>query len=717
MFHFDNAMFVRCKRLFLKASLPLVGHLPTNAQWKIQPNKYAIRPTITNVQNMKKLRRITLGVLFLSALLPIQAQDIEATLMVKEPGNEAVSHHLKLQGDKYVSWQDMPAEVSRQVTMDGDDRILAIRIRAKKDIFFHFEAKLSTGLDAGNSEFYLPGFWYHRNMRSPKEAPSFRTSKIWNFREDRLTTPLTSAYDDVRHEAVSVLRLIDAPDEVQTQLTEGEVILPGNTSVGYLGFDSEGREVKLTFGFPYAESPMRYIRKLTLTPSMTAFVKLSEGQERTIRWRIHRSTPASYGDFVTHMWQYCYDCMHPQPLTPAYTGDEMKAHLCGYFRNSFVDKYPLKYNSGISILTGNCIPTTEVQLGFCGRVLLNAFNEIEYGEEYGDTALVKMGNAIFDSFLAHGFTAAGYFLDTVNFKDSFPASATHSIRQQSEAAYAVLHYLKYEKKHGRKHKAWEDKIRTLLDNLVKIQKADGRFARKYKDDGTDVDESGGSTPSATSTLVMGWKYFGNNTYLQAAKQTADYVEKNIISKSDYFSSTLDANCEDKEAAIAAVTSTYYLAMATKGKERKHYIGLCQQAAYFAMSWYYTWDVPFASGQMLGDVGFKSRGWGNVSVENNHIDVFVFELPHIVKWLAEQTGESRFAGMCNVIQSSLCQLMPTEKQHFNIAKPGFYPEVVQHTTWDYGKNGKGFYNDVFAPGWTVASLWELYSPERTPSFFK
>lgn len=32
-----------------------------------------------------------------------------------------------------------------------------------------------------------------------------------------------------------------------------------------------------------------------------------------------------------------------------------------------------------------------------------------------------------------------------------------------------------------------------------------------------------------------------------------------------------------------------------------------------------------------------------------------------------------------------------------------PEVVQHTHWDYGRNGKGYYNNIFAPGWTVASL--------------
>ena len=298
-----------------------------------------------------------------------------------------------------------------------------------------------------------------------------------------------------------------------------------------------------------------------------------------------------------------------------------------------------------------------------------------------------------------------------------PKEFVHSIRQQSEGIYAILHYLNYEKKHGRQHPEWEKRTRQLLNNLIALQKSDGHFARKYNDAGEDIDASGGSTPSATSTLVMGYKYFKDKKYLLAAKRTIDYVEKNIISKSDYFSSTLDANCEDKEAAIAAVTSTYYLAMVTTGKERQHYIDLCKQAAYFALSWYYTWDVPFAKGQMLGDLGFKSRGWSNVSVENNHIDVFVFELPHIIKWLSSVTEEKRFEKMYDVIYSSLNQLLPTKERLCGIGKPGFYPEVVQHTTWDYGRNGKGFYNNLFAPGWTIASLWELYSPNRTVEFLK
>ena len=116
------------------------------------------------------------------------------------------------------------------------------------------------------------------------------------------------------------------------------------------------------------------------------------------------------------------------------------------------------------------------------------------------------------------------------------------------------------------------------------------FPRKFLDDFTIVDKSGGSTPSATLPLVMGYKYFKDKRYLDSAKRTAGYLEKELISKADYFSSTLDANCEDKEASLYAATATYYLSLVTKGEEHKHYADLTKQAAYFALSWYYLWDV-------------------------------------------------------------------------------------------------------------------------------
>ena len=90
---------------------------------------------------------------------------------------------------------------------------------------------------------------------------------------------------------------------------------------------------------------------------------------------------------------------------------------------------------------------------------------------------------------------------------------------------------------------------------------------------------------------------------------------------------------------------------------------------------------------------------------------------MLHWLSKEFNEPRFTAFSEVISSSMRQLLPHEGHLCGITKKGFYPEVVQHTNWDYGKNGKGYYNDIFAPGWVVASLWELLSPGRAENFLK
>ena len=639
----------------------------------------------------------------------------KAHISIKQPGNPAVTYDLHS-----TPKEVLPVEVETKMLMadDNDAVTYEVTITAKsRTVYFNFGAELSSGFASDDCEYYMPGFWYHRNLRSPREAPSFHTSKSWNFREDRMSAPLVSVFNIKTGEGLGVLRQLYSSSDALTCHQSGEEILSGESSIGYLGFDSEQKEAGLCFGYPYVESPKRYIRKLTLIGPITTFARLNAGESKTIRWKINGMKANDYGSFVSRMWEYCFDEINPQTVDPLYTPDEMKAQMANYFRQAYVDKYPLKYHSGLGLLIDKCESAPIVQVGFCGRVLLNAFNAIEYGEQTSQSDLVINGQAIMESFLQHGFTQKGYFYDDIDFNRGMPADkdVVHSIRQQSEAIYAVLLYLKYEKEHNRLHKQWEERMRTLLDNLLTLLKDDGHYARKFHDDGSDIDSSGGSTPSATSALVMGYRYFGEKKYLVAAKRTVDYLERNIISKSDYFSSTLDANCEDKEAAIAAVTATYYLAKVTRGKEQHHYIDLCRQAAYFALSWYYLWDIPYAQGQMLGDLGLKTRGWGNVSVENNCADVFVFELAHIVDWLGKTCGEPRFIRMNEIIYSSLNQLLPVKGRLCGIAVEGYYPEFIQSTDWDYGKNGRGFYNNYFAPGWATASLWELYSPTRTDHF--
>jgi hypothetical protein len=646
-------------------------------------------------------------------------EDISASISLKVPGNDAKQYPLalqKMQDGMYScrASEKLPLDIIRQVVdKDGKQRI-TVTLKALENVYFNYGEQIKTGYKHSDCQFYMPGFWYRRNLRSPKEAPSFHTSDSWLVREDRLSTPLTAAFNPASGTSMSVIRIDKFDKEALTTHKEGEVILSGETSIGYTGFCNVDGMTVLAYGFPYKEAPKTYIRKLTLAPAVEAFQLLRKGDSISVTWEVSERNAADFSECVQRTWEYCYDTNRPKPVDTPYTVDRMKEVMSNFFVESYVSNTPTHYYSGVELETATCANTDVAEVGFVGRTLLNAFNALEYGKQQNRQDLVDNANHIFDTYLQNGFSPAGFFNEVVHYNRGFKETR-HSIRRQSEGVYAILNYLNYEKQQKRKHPEWEKRIKGMLDSFLKLQNEDGSFPRKFKDDFSIVDASGGSTPSATLPLVMASKYFKDKRYLASAKRTVDYLEKELISKADYFSSTLDANCEDKEASLYAATAAYYLALVTKGEERAHYAGLAKKAAYFALSWYYTWDVPFAEGQMLGDIGLKTRGWGNVSVENNHIDVFIFEFADVLHWLSKEYNEPRFSDFAEVISTSMRQLLPYEGHMCGIAKVGYYPEVVQHTNWDYGRNGKGYYNNIFAPGWTVASLWELFTPGRAEQF--
>ena len=671
-----------------------------------------------------RLKRLFLGIMLFTGITGAGAanaapEDISASISLKVPGNDAKQYPLalqKMQDGMYScrASETLPLDIIRQVVdKDGKQRI-TVTLKALENVYFNYGEQIKTGYKHSDCQFYMPGFWYRRNLRSPKEAPSFHTSDSWLVREDRLSTPLTAAFNPASGTSMSVIRIDKFDKEALTTHKEGEVILSGETSIGYTGFCNVDGMTVLAYGFPYKEAPKTYIRKLTLAPAVEAFQLLRKGDSISMTWEVSERNAADFSECVQRTWEYCYDTNRPKPVDTPYTVDRMKEVMSNFFVESYVSNTPTHYYSGVELETATCANTDVAEVGFVGRTLLNAFNALEYGKQQNRQDLVDNANHIFHTYLQNGFSPAGFFNEVVHYNRGFKETR-HSIRRQSEGVYAILNYLNYEKQQKRKHPEWEKRIKGMLDSFLKLQNEDGSFPRKFKDDFSVVDASGGSTPSATLPLVMASKYFKDKRYLASAKRTVDYLEKELISKADYFSSTLDANCEDKEASLYAATAAYYLALVTKGEERAHYAGLAKKAAYFALSWYYTWDVPFAEGQMLGDIGLKTRGWGNVSVENNHIDVFIFEFADVLHWLSKEYNEPRFSDFAEVISTSMRQLLPYEGHMCGIAKVGYYPEVVQHTNWDYGRNGKGYYNNIFAPGWTVASLWELFTPGRAEQF--
>lgn len=650
--------------------------------------------------------------------------DLEVSISLLEPGNPPATYSLQpgKKKDVYLLTADreLPVEVTATAGKPSDDiRHITFTVRAAEDVKFSLSGALTVEQTTWEDGYFLlPGFWYRKNLRSPDNAPSARISKDWMVRDDRMSVPLTGVYNTGTGASVTLCRNDEISGDVLAPYEKGDVVLYGDADIGSMGFgESLTGSALLSFTYPYAEFPRTYIRKLTLDPPVQSFLHLDAGDSRTVSFEIREWNSGSYSAFVEEVWNHAYDVFMPELVPEKRTDEEIKSVLAEYFRQSYTDDFPVKGFSGVHLRTDLCEQRGILEVGFVGRVLLNAYNALEYGYDTGDDVLIQMAWDIFDSYSSDGFTEGGFLREVIDYREGHETEI-YSIRRQSEGLFALLQFLELEQKHERTHPELEGQVRTLLDKVVALQQGN-RFPRKFRDNMQVTDNAGGSSSTAVVPLLMGWKYFGDETYLAAARNTAVYLEKEIVSKGDYFSSTLDANCEDKEASIYTASALYYLGLTADDQETaEKYYGMAETASYFALSWYYLWDVPFAPGQLHGELGLKTRGWGNVSVENNHIDVYIFDFADVLRHLAKLNGNKRLAEMAEVIRSSMReQLLPVEGRMCGIAKTGYYPEVVQHTHWDYGQFGKGFYNNIFAPGWTVASLWELLSDNRLHNYFK
>ena len=207
--------------------------------------------------------------------------NVEAEISLKVPGNEAVDYQLhpeKLENN-YFDYQmcgndKLPVTVFHRVQERDGHMLLTVRLTAAEDVYFNYRQSLLTGYRHEDCQFYMPGFWYRRNLRSPKEAPSFHTSDSWLVREDRLSAPLTGIFSEKDKKFMIVNRLDDFAVDALSTHKEGEVILSGKTSLGFTGFENKQGVSVLSFGFPYREAPKSYIRKLTLAPAVTAYQHL-----------------------------------------------------------------------------------------------------------------------------------------------------------------------------------------------------------------------------------------------------------------------------------------------------------------------------------------------------------------------------------------------------------------------------------------------------------
>jgi len=114
------------------------------------------------------------------------------------------------------------------------------------------------------------------------------------------------------------------------------------------------------------------------------------------------------------------------------------------------------------------------------------------------------------------------------------------------------------------------------------------------------------------------RLLGVDEFRRAAEKAGNvYASRHVNMREPYWGGTLDASCEDKEGAYAALQgflSLYDLTGNTK------YLTWAEHACDVVLTYVVVWDIDLPPGR-LRDHRFKTRGWTVVSPQNQHIDVF------------------------------------------------------------------------------------------------
>lgn len=191
------------------------------------------------------------------------------------------------------------------------------------------------------------------------------------------------------------------------------------------------------------------------------------------------------------------------------------------------------------------------------------------------------------------------------------------------------------------------------------------------------------------------RMFHEPRYADAARKVAlEMGRRHAGTTTPYWGGTLDARCEDKEAAAAALQA--FLALWDHTRDPEH-LQWAEHAAYIVLTYTYLWNVDMPPGR-LRDHALKTQGWTLVSPQNQHLDVWGTIIAPDLYRLGQLCQRPDWTRLALVMYRSCGQM---------IDPWGSQGEQLNHTNWlpDWNPNlktlGRGTYNETWTPFWITA----------------
>lgn len=325
--------------------------------------------------------------------------------------------------------------------------------------------------------------------------------------------------------------------------------------------------------------------------------------------------------------------------------------------------------------------------GFCGRNVEFAYVLYAQALRTGSARLRALAIKIMLFFTSHQFPNGLFFslydLDQDCWKGHWPGDHACLTRLMGEAAWNLLEAAQIVEEPELRARILDFCYR-LADFMVAHQLPNGSFGKRWLPDGTLEEDTGTNFSYITWFLCRLYLVDPQPKYLDAAERSFGRIRE-LIDAGAIFGDCLDAGSVDREAAIALLQAVNALVEVTGNVE---YLAYAQQAAEFALTWQYVYDVCFETDSTLGKAHFHSAGMTLVSVEHPTLDPYGAQLGYELLRLAAFSGDKHYQERGRAAVQAAQQIIARQPNDHGLAFQGAQPEQLNTRDWCYGFIGLG-----------------------------
>lgn len=325
--------------------------------------------------------------------------------------------------------------------------------------------------------------------------------------------------------------------------------------------------------------------------------------------------------------------------------------------------------------------TKEIVLGWAGQSEAPVYALQVLQDKLGDDAIPRMVQKSADHICKSPFSKKGFM---VRYNTEIKRWSQTDPVSEGQAMNSIALAIKYGRNNSSVNTAkWEDFLKKACD--IHLKRIEDKFWNPR------------NTAEAfyISPLLISSELFQNEKYKAVALKLADYYAARHLSMDEpYWGGTLDATCEDKEGAWAAFQG--FMTAYEYTKEEK-YLKWAKHAGDVVLSFTVVWDIPFNAGR-LADHGLKTRGWTNVSAQNQHLDVYGVVMTPMIYKLGQYTNNQNLKRLAITMYRSCGQMIdPFGSQGEQLQQTNF----AQHGDMSSVYKLRGGYSENWTVFWITA----------------